>query len=114
MAKYLRQAASSGGPDKGVHLALDAKALEVYPALWEYMSEASWGEGKPRELATLLLFLDGGRLKAMLNDRDSGRVAFVTGCSLEEVLEALEGGLVSSSLDWRASQRSAGRRTGKS
>lgn len=83
---------------------------ERLPTLIEFLTERQYEDQSPRELPTLTLFAESGVLKAALNDRDTGRVAFVTGASLLAVLEALEEGLVFGNLDWRPSRSSKSRR----
>jgi hypothetical protein len=87
----------------------DAEFLKNYPALSEYMALSKWEDGTERETATLLLFLERGRLTACVTDRDANRVAFVSSGSLESLLECLETGLQDSSLDWRE-RKGGGRR----
>jgi hypothetical protein len=51
---------------------------------------------------TLLLFVEAGRLKGCLNDRDMARSVFVSAESLEGLLDAMETGLADETLEWRA------------
>lgn len=81
--------------------------LRQYPALVEYLDLDRFDDGRPRATSTLLVFVDAGVLKACLNDRQMGEVAFVSAASFEGLLEALEKGLAEGSLDWR--QAGAGR-----
>lgn len=83
---------------------------ERLPSLIEFLSLPQYEDGTPRELPTLTVFCEPGCLKAALNDRDGGRVAFVTAVSLEGLLVALEEGLAFSSLDWRPSRSGKSRR----
>lgn len=73
----------------------------LFPHLVEYLSTAAWEDGSPRELSTLLVFLDGHRWKVCLNDRATARVCFVSGADPEEALSNLEEGLAKDSVDWR-------------
>lgn len=82
----------------------------TFPAIAEYLTLTKWESGKPRKTTTLTLFVEDGAFKVCVNDRDGGRVAFVTGNALGEVWDALEGGLATASLDWR---RAAGDRARK-
>jgi hypothetical protein len=94
---------------KAPSLVRDALA-ERLPSLIEFLTEPQYEDGSPRELPTLTLFAESGCLKAALNDRDGGRVAFVTAVSLEALFEALEEGLVFGNLDWRQSRSGRGRK----
>lgn len=82
-----------------------------YPCLWEWMTLTRWENGEVRIPTSISLFLDEGRVKAAVNDKDMGRVAFVSGWTVEDVLRAVEEGLLQQSLDWRRTEgKSAGRR----
>lgn len=76
-----------------------------YPNLWAFVTAAAFEDGEPRQTGTLLLFLEQGRLKGCLNDRECGEVCFVTGSTLEDLLGRIEAGLGSSDLDWRTARR---------
>lgn len=73
-----------------------------YPNLEEFLRESRWSDGSRRDTGSMLIFLDDGRWKGMLRDRDARMVAFVSAVSFDNVLAALEQGLVDDSLDWRA------------
>jgi hypothetical protein len=103
MASFVRPSGSSGASEAdGVSAAAQEFGVE-YPALWEHLSLRSWDDGSPRETSTLSVFLGAQGLQAALNDRDGGRVAFVTAVSLQGLLGALEAGIRSDTLDWRRS-----------
>lgn len=72
-----------------------------YPALGAYLFDVTWDDGSARETATLFFFVEAGQLKLCLNDRALRRRAFLTGPSLDELVDALEAGLQSEGLDWR-------------
>lgn len=73
-----------------------------YPNLFSYLTEERWDDGSPRETSTLLLFVEHGILKVCLNDRAVGRTCFLSCASFDAALEALEHGLASDTLPWRA------------
>ncbi len=75
-----------------------------WPEVTEYLTAEVYPGGEKRQTASLLLFVEGGKLKACLSDRDTGRVAFVAASSWIEVMDVLEGGLRDGSLDWRMSR----------
>jgi len=84
------------------------KILKGYPTLWEFLTLTEWEEDVPRERGTLLFFVEDGLMKGCLNDKDSGYIAFLSGGSLEDLLEGLEAGLAEESLEWRMSRAAKG------
>jgi hypothetical protein len=80
------------------------------PGLWEFMTACQFIDGSSRTPPTLTFFLEGRLLKACLNDRAEGMVAFATGTSLVSLLEALNEGLEADTLDWRKSQSATKKR----
>lgn len=74
-----------------------------YPHLWEFLTASTFEDGSARTLPSMTLFGDGRLLKACVNDKAEGTVAFVTGTTLQTILEALEEGLAGDCLDWRRS-----------
>jgi hypothetical protein len=57
-----------------------------------------------------MFFVEGGRLKALLNDRGNGLVAFVCLPLDVDVLEGLDTALASKGTDWRAARKSTPRK----
>jgi hypothetical protein len=49
----------------------------------------------------MTLMVDGGMWKAALNDRDGEVVAFVSGVTLTDLMDAINRGLDEGSLAWR-------------
>lgn len=80
-----------------------------FPCLFEYLTLTRWEDGTARVPSSLTLFLDEGRLKACLHDRDMGRVAFVAGWAPVPVLRALEEGLLEGTVEWRPSRSQGGK-----
>jgi len=76
-----------------------------YPQLVTYLTQTEWEDGKRRQTATLLFFVEGGRLRVCLNDRDCNRSCFLTVASMDDALEALENGLFEDTLTWRYRQQ---------
>jgi len=74
------------------------------PGLWEFITEIEWEAGVERVTGTILVFAEDLSIKLCLNDRDGGRVAFMTGQTLEDALENAEAALIEGGLDWRASK----------
>lgn len=84
-----------------------------HPALWEYLTLDQWEDGSHRQTSTLSVFWGSNGLQAALNDREAGLVAFASGDSLDVLLAALEHGLQTDSLDWRASFQAKGQKKKK-
>lgn len=78
--------------------------------LFDFLVERVWSDGRPRQTASLLIFVDEGQWKACLNDRDSGSVAFVSSSSVGGLLDAISDGLRGDSLDWRRGRDQGKRR----
>lgn len=83
---------------------IDSEFAGRYPACWEYLTVRVF-RGQARTTATLLFFREDGQWKCCLCDRDTDRVLFRSGDSLEATLESLEGALASPRADWRPSKR---------
>jgi len=72
-----------------------------YPKVWEQLTEELFDDGTKRQVSTLLLLGEDGWFKACLNDRAEGRVGWVSGKTMESVLDALEQKLRDGGMDWR-------------
>lgn len=80
-------------PEKGV--------LAKAPALWEYLTEAFWADGKKRLLSKLTIFVDEGQLKVSLADHALERSLYRSGETLEGCVASLEKTLAEGVGDWR-------------
>lgn len=83
--------------------------LLEYPHLYEYLTESSWDDGKPRDRATIMIIADGGRFKLWLNDKALGRSCWVSGETLEAAFLSLDAGLSADDLEWRKAPQNAGK-----
>jgi hypothetical protein len=72
-----------------------------YPTLLEFLCVVKWEDGSVRQSGTVTLMAEDGLFKAAMNDRDAGVSCFVSGKSPGSLLEAMEKGLVTGSLEWR-------------
>jgi len=83
-----------------------------FPALFEYLAADKYPDGAGRERAMICLFIEGGAVKGVLQDRDNDRSLWVTGGAVTAVLEALEAKAADPACeDWRAAkQYSKGRK----
>jgi len=87
-------------PDPGMPGGADELA-EQLPSLWEFLTTATYEDGKARQLPTLLMFFDAPLVKVCLNDRDQGLSCWVSSPGLLGALLALERGLSGDCLEWR-------------
>jgi hypothetical protein len=78
-----------------------ASDLARWPNLIEFLTSLKWGDGSRRVSGTVLVFVDDGRMKCCLSDRDQGLVAFAVAGSILELFDAAEGLVARSDADWR-------------
>jgi len=100
-----RRSTGESNGDSSRDRLLDEDFFEEWPTVWEYLSETRFDDGKPRETSTVLIFVDAERLKVCLSDREANEVAFVSGATFKEAMDALERGLAGGTLDWRPGKR---------
>lgn len=79
----------------------DKRMMDKCPRVVEYLTTCRWDDGTPRERSTITLFVEEGKVKAALNDREMKRSLYVSSDTLEDVLGALEEGLADEGADWR-------------
>jgi len=72
-----------------------------FPALTEFVLQSKWEDGKPRITGTVMFFVEDGRWKAWLHDRDQGLTAFVAGETLSQMMTAADSCISADSGDWR-------------
>jgi hypothetical protein len=102
----LRKVRAAGTPGSPVGDAPYDFASGLGEATWEFLVRTCWDEdGSRRETGTILVFSDGPVVKAMLNDRDGSRVAFLTLAAEECLSDLLERALLSPATDWRAAKK---------
>jgi len=71
------------------------------PAVTEYLSASKYEDGRPRERAVLSFFVEDGKCKACLNDRDAGETLWRSAEGFEDCLILLETAIVDGTADWR-------------
>lgn len=81
----------------------DPDFAQVYPVLHQFLTQPVDDDGKPRQLASIILFVEQGVAKAGLRERDAGLSLWVSADTLLGVYEALELQLSQSPVPWRAS-----------
>lgn len=100
-----RESVSSLSAGNSPLAARDETFERQFESLHEFMTARLFDDGSERETATLLVFASDGQWKACLNDRAEGRVAFVTGRTVQDLFKLLNEQLDSSSVEWRASKQ---------
>lgn len=75
--------------------------MKRHPTLVEYLSCSAWDDGSERERSTLSVFIEEGRVKVCLNDREFERSLYASGDTLAGVLAALEKALAADACEWR-------------
>jgi hypothetical protein len=91
--------AGDGDPGRGLSV---PDEMANCPTAWEFLTMASWPDTKkPRELGSVLFFVDGAGLKCRLMDNDAGQCAFGVIQTDEGVWNGVEAMLTSTSTDWR-------------
>lgn len=82
----------------------DEDFAQCFPNLYDLLSIAR-RDGQWRAGSTLMLFAEGGALKACINDRDTQQTWFLTLASSHRVLEAVEEALQNGGGEWRRARR---------
>lgn len=90
-----------GGVTQAPAASRESEFATLHPSLWEYLSCEQWADGSARVPASLLIFVEGGLLKACVNDRALERTGWATGPTLEAVLASLDAGIASDGIEWR-------------
>lgn len=95
-------------PDKPVNEGIgevpmvDAKWASAHPLIVEHLTHASWDDGTPREVSTITVFVNDGRIKLCLNDREAQCSLYVTADTMQGAFASLEKQLASGPrADWR-------------
>jgi hypothetical protein len=108
MAVQRRQGGAASPPVPAV-LGDGPGLLQGYPDLYDFLVLGRWPDGCVRETGTAMVFLDDGKWKIWLHDRDAKAGCFVAGNSLEGALQAAEGAVSGQSGDWRPDKKRTSR-----
>lgn len=101
----LLRRASGGSAGRPFALGECPLVLQGAADLWAFLAEAVWaGTEEARELGTVLLFVEQGHVKALLNDKAQKIVAFTTLDPGEDLLTQLDMLVTEPSVDWRPSK----------
>jgi hypothetical protein len=79
----------------------DATFRADYPNLAEFLCTTRWPDGAARVPGTALAFVEAGRVKVCLSDKDQGLVCFVSAAEWLSAWVAAEDALGGDSGDWR-------------
>ena len=77
----------------------------LYPVLWSHLTQGKRPDHSHRQTSTLTLFMEGGRIKLCLSDRDRNLVGFITVSSLPDGFAELEDALSRGTLEWRGKKK---------
>jgi hypothetical protein len=98
---YLREQAEMSNGSTLRSIPVPAEFARDYPALSEHMSSFAYPSGKPRELSTLTLCFEDGKLKGCINDRTNEASLWRSADTLVELLCCLEMALQDPRSMWR-------------
>lgn len=101
MAKFAKQVTAAVDGKAVSSDPVDPAFQKSFPALFEYLTLRTWGQGKSRETATLTVFCEADMWKVSVNDRANQRTCFVSAETFQGVLQATEQGLAEDSHSWR-------------
>jgi len=104
MASFLGRARAAKAAKGKAAVVKDEEFSSLYPAISEFLYATVDDEGKPRLTATLMLFADGGLVKALLNDRQNQQSLWAQGSSFEEALSDLDRRIQDDTSAWRDNQ----------
>jgi len=103
MALRKRSQPAAGEPSE-LKLVEDDGFYARWPHVFDFLTQLRWEDGTPRQVGTVVLFVEDGKPKACLSDKDADEVCFVTGGGFLEALDLAEAGLGMDKLDWRHSK----------
>lgn len=86
---------------QGKFIPLAEPLLKQCPRLNEYLGDAFWDDGTPREVCSLSVRWDGGNVTVSLVDKDNERSMTTTSASFQEALETMEAHIQRSGPAWR-------------
>lgn len=83
---------------------------KVCPSLWEFLALRRFDDGTARQAGSMTVFVDDGRLKVALSDKEGGMVGFVSLDELADLAKDLEKAILSGKVDWRKQKDTKGKR----
>lgn len=97
----MKKPSNTGAGGKPEPVAIDSGVKVDVPNLVAFLADTVWDDKSPREPGSILLVASEGRWKAWVNDRGLHRTAWVSGDTLEGLLESLEEKFASDDFEWR-------------
>jgi len=97
----IRKPGTSDSSGLGTGPEPDGWAL-AYPTLFEWLTLRVYSDGTARETSTLTFSVDGDWIKLCINDRAAKRKCWLSGRTMEQLLEDAEKGLEGDNMEWRA------------
>lgn len=80
----------------------DAKFAAAYPTLTAYLVDATWEDGKPRELSAMSFTLKDGLFQLALNDKALKQSLYTAGPTMTDCLKMAEKAILDGSGQWRS------------
>lgn len=80
----------------------DISFKTLHPNLAEFIHDAAYEDGSPRELGSIAIKSQDGGVLAVANDPDNKRSLYCMGSSVSKALKALDTLMGSQTADWRA------------
>ena len=83
---------------------VSTSACQILPlgtALFDHMTQQSWEDGSERPTTTLSISYGDGRFLGCVRDRATARIAYLSGDTLSELLDAIQQALESEQMVWR-------------
>jgi len=97
----MKRPKSSPPPAKGKWMCPDASFSQRYPSLAQYLCDAMWEDGQPRQLSSLSVKMDSSSVSLSLSDHETSSSAYTTATSLQEALELMEAGITAGTVVFR-------------
>ena len=79
-----------------------------YPTMWSFLTQTTWEDNSPRQTGSVLLFADGGALKAMVKDKDNEACLWVTAPNLTLLFAVIDSKLTDPTTEWRKDRFTGG------
>jgi len=95
---------SRTGSRGGYIRACDDDFRRQFPVLWDFLT-LDGINGTARKLGSLTIFIQDGKVKGWLNDKDQGYFAVVSADTFSGLWEALDKGLERGTLEWREDKK---------
>lgn len=102
----MKRPTKTAKPEPGTKESIpDPMMAKEYPSLSEHLTDETYDDGQSRERSTLTIFVEDGRIKAALNDRDNKQSMYASSDSLRGVLKLLENALANDKAEFRPWKR---------